>query len=159
MAKNIAYVPISSQNNPLIEKTNYTPTFLEWLYKNGQQITVSNNSLVNTTTTIYQVPLGYTLFITNINFSSICVRYTALGINYISPVLFISDNTGVAGTYFLNSFVEYEVGKSSNQNYSYTFPLKVYPDQKIQFYQMGASGDLYTYYGFVGFLVQNEFLK
>jgi hypothetical protein len=159
MAKNIAFVPPQDQNliydNLTVTKNPYVPTYLEWLYINGESISKTYGSYGdNAIYSIYRVPQGYTYYLTGISMTNNTA--VASGGEYNSALVAISGTTStMAGIFYLRNKVKKVVNEVSNIHFVPSFPLKVFSGMYILYQNEGNSGDTHGQATITGFLVKN----
>jgi len=151
----IAFKPISGYDKEIADtytdEKAYKPTFLEWLWRNANQIIKHYNG--GTNTLLYTVPEGYNFYLTNswLTVSSFFYNGTA-----VERSLYTSD-----GVYFIKQHtpdgtgidtVDASIGISNN----YTFPLVIKEGIKIYGDTTNFTGG--NRLGFAGFLVKKDLI-
>lgn len=159
MAKNIAYVPPQNQNliydNLTITKNPYVPTYLEWLYLNSEKISKTNGSYGdNAVYTIYQVPQGYTFYLTGLAMTN-NVAVASAGEFNAALVAISSNNSSVAGIFYLRNSIKKVVNEVSNLVFVPSFPMEVFSGMYILYQNEGNSGETHGQATITGFLVKN----
>jgi hypothetical protein len=136
----------------------YSPTYLEYKYLTSQQVVITVDSQVVSDYPLYQIPTGYTLFITNVFLSS---NQLNPGISSGSALYITIDgtiNTGqmIGSTHTFRDFASY--GQipleyhAATFTASYPYPIQVDSDKILMVTGPGISTDLVIN----GFLVKKD---
>jgi len=138
----------------LRQQSPFLPTYIEWLWKHGEQIHEYVFIQAGTSsTTFYTVPEGYTLFITSANCS--LTSLAGISASFLGGLLIYM---GMDLKFLLccPSVVSVGTDTISNQNISFTIPFKVISGKRIRGYKSTAATELMA--SFSGFLISNNLI-